>query len=137
MDVGYRFEKRVFLSRRDVTAFATDLGDTNPLHHDEAYAKGTRFGGLIASGAHPIALLVALCGAQASKEFPGVGLEFSFRLLGAVKADSEVTLRWEIVGSEPKPKLNGRILSLRGACLDADGRELVAADAKILMAGNL
>ena len=31
-----------------VRKFARAIGETNPLYHDEAYARGTRFGGVIA-----------------------------------------------------------------------------------------
>ena len=137
MEIGHHFERRLVLSRDDIARFATEIGDTNPMHHDENYATATRFGGLIASGAHPVALLVALCGAQAKEGFPGVGLEFNFRLIAAVKPDTELLLRWEVVAVEPKPKLKGRILSLRGTALDGEGRQLVAADAKILMSDAL
>jgi acyl dehydratase len=133
MEVGERFERRVLWTREDIAAFAREVGDTNPLHHDEAYARASRFGGPIASGAHTVAFLMALCGAQASAERPGVGLEFSFRLLGPARPDEEIVFRWEIIARERSERLRGDVCTLRGEALGRGARPLVSATATILM----
>jgi 3-hydroxybutyryl-CoA dehydratase len=50
LGVGDRVEFTKTVSDDDVKAFAAASGDTNPLHLDEEYAEGTRFGGRIAHG---------------------------------------------------------------------------------------
>jgi acyl dehydratase len=137
MHVGSTFERRVRWTREDIVAFARDVGDTNPMHHDDEYARGTRFGGLIASGAHTVAVMMALCGAQASLERPGVGLEFNFRLLGAAKPGEEIVFRWEVVAIEESERPRGRLASLRGEALAEGGRPILSATAKTLYVSSL
>ena len=136
-DGGVSFLARGPIHRDEIGAFARQTGDTNPLHHDAEYAASTRFGGIIASGAHTVALLTALCGAQAQPERPGLGLEFDFRLLGPARPDEEMLLRWEVVAVEPSDRLRGDVLSLRGFALGDEDRPIVSASAKILLANAL
>jgi len=112
--------------------FATDVGDTNPLHHDDAYARGSRFGTLIASGTQTVAYLMALCGAQAQPDRPGVGLEFSFQLRGPAKVDEEILMRWTILGSERSDRPRGTLVTLRGEALGEAGNPILIASAKTL-----
>jgi acyl dehydratase len=133
MEIGETFERRVRLTKADVRRFATDVGDTNPLHHDEAYADSTRFGGLIASGAHSVAIAIAMCGARATPEEPGVGLEFGFTLLGAAKPDEEITFRWTVESLEPSERPRGTIVRMNGEAVADGDRPLLRATAKLLM----
>jgi 3-hydroxybutyryl-CoA dehydratase len=135
--VGHRIERRVRFTKDDIVAFAEEVGDWNPLHHDEAYASGTRFGGMIASGAHTVAHLMALCGAQATAGRPGVGLEFGFRLLGAAFPDEEILFRWEVVSVEESERPKGVLVSLRGEALGANDRPILSANAKTLFVERL
>lgn len=137
MHVGHTFERRVRWTHDDIVRFAQDVGDSNPLHHDAAYAAGTRFGGLIASGAHTVAVMMAVCGAQASREKPGVGLEFSFRLLGAAKPNEDIAFRWEIVAIEESERPRGTLVTLRGEAIAEGDRLLLSATAKTLFVAVL
>ena len=133
MEIGETFERRVRLSKDDVRRFAEDVGDTNPLHHDESYADSMRFGGLIASGAHSVAIAIAMCGARATPETPGVGLEFGFTLLGAAKPDEEITFRWTVESLEQSDRPRGTIVRLGGEAVAEGNRPLLRATAKLLM----
>jgi acyl dehydratase len=55
-----------------VATFAELTGDYNPLHFDEAFARGTRFGALIAQGGIATGLLHALV----AMDLPGPGSVF-------------------------------------------------------------
>ncbi len=55
------------ISAGDVAAFARLTGDVNPLHMDEAYAAGTRFGQRVAHGMLTASLMSTLIG----MELPG------------------------------------------------------------------
>ncbi len=123
MYVGHTFERRVRWTHDDIVRFARDVGDSNPLHHDATYAAGTRFGGLIASGAHTVAVMMAVCGSQASHQKPGVGLEFNFRLIGAAKPGEEIVFRWEVVAIEEADGPGDETLRRRG---DRRGRAAAA-----------
>jgi acyl dehydratase len=58
---GQQFESQpVTISAESIAVFARTVGETNPLHVDEAYARGTRFGGIVASGSYGLALTIAL-----------------------------------------------------------------------------
>src|SRR5438552_608745 len=50
MQVGDRFAKDVAFSEESIRQFASFVGDTNPLHHDQAAAAASPFGRIIASG---------------------------------------------------------------------------------------
>jgi NAD(P)-dependent dehydrogenase (short-subunit alcohol dehydrogenase family)/acyl dehydratase len=84
----------------DILGFANNSGDHNPLHVDEGYAAGTRFGRRIAHGAFQVGLASALVGMY----LPGRSA-----LLGSVSArfpaplffPSRVTVRGEITAWNP------------------------------------
>jgi acyl dehydratase len=137
LELGYTFERRVRWTRDELVRFAAGIGDTNPLHHDEAFAAATRFGGLIASGAQPVAIAIAMCGAQASLDTPGVGLEFNFKLLGAAKPDEEIRFRWEIVALESSERPHGTIVTLHGEAIAENERRILSATARTLMVDAL
>jgi acyl dehydratase len=131
-EVGYTFERRVRWSAEDIANFARDVDDRNPLHHDETFAQASRFAGIIASGAQPVAILMAMCGSQATAEEPGVGLEFNFRLVGPARAGDEILFRWTVTGVEESERPRGTLVSLRGEALGSDGKPIVTATAKTL-----
>jgi acyl dehydratase len=133
MNVGHRFERVVHWSREEIVRYAELVGDSNPLHHDESYASGTRFGGLIASGAQTVAYLMALCASETRPGKPGVGLEFAFRLVGPAKPDDEIRLCWEVTNVEESERPKGTIVELRGEALASDGRPIVTATARTLL----
>ena len=131
-DVGHAFEREVRWSGDDITRFAREVGDENPLHHDASYAATTRFGTLIASGAQPVAILMAMCGSQATREHPGVGLEFAFRLVAPAKADDTIVFRWEVTSVARSDRPRGTIVTLEGSVVGSDGSPIVTATAKTL-----
>jgi acyl dehydratase len=135
---GDRAEKSVLLTRADVVRLATELGDPNPLHHDEQVAAASRFGGLIASGGHLIGLLTSFCAAFTTSRGPGVGLGFSYELRRAARAGTILRLRWEVTALEHSEKLRGDVVTLEGAMEDAsDGAVLVKGTGRILARGDL
>jgi acyl dehydratase len=131
-EVGYSFERRVRWTREDIRAFAHDVGDHNPLHHDEEFAQASRFNGLIASGAQPVAILMAMCGSQATAENPGVGLEFNFKLVGPARVDDDILFRWVVTSVEKSERPRGTLVSLAGEARGSDGKAIVTANAKTL-----
>ncbi len=137
MQIGESFERRVRWSREEITRFAHEVGDTNPLHHDETFAADTRFGDLIASGTQTVAYLMAMCGAQARPDRQGVGLEFTFKLLGPARPDDDITMRWTVISSEASEKPRGTMVKLTGEAYGSDGKQIVAAAATTLFVDRL
>lgn len=115
----------VLVSHHEFTAesirsFATQVNDLNPLHHDAAAAARSRFGGLIASGAHTTALMLGSLAGHVTPRCASLGLECDFRLRRAVPVDVTVTVEWTITAIEPKPSLKGHLISLDGVMRGGD-----------------
>jgi len=130
--VGEAFSKQVQFDVAGIAEFAALCGDTNPLHHDAAYAAASRFGGIIASGPQVTSLLMAMIAAFFASRGPGVGLGFSFRLRSAVRADEVVTMRWRITAVKAKRSLRGHVISLEGEAVRPDGTVAVTATGEVL-----
>lgn len=130
--VGESFSKQVQFDAPGIAEFARLCGDTNPLHHDAAYAAGSRFGGIIASGPQVTSLLMAMVADFLSSRGPGVGLGFNFRLRSAVRAGEVVTMRWRITGVKAKRSLGGHVIALEGEAVRPDGTVAVAATGEVL-----
>ena len=134
---GERFSSEVTLTPAIVAGFAREVGDDNPVHHDAAFAAGTRYRRLIASGTHTTALLLALTASHFSKRGAMVGLEFWQRFRRPVYADETIRLEWLIVRVTPNAKLRGDVVELRGRIKGADGATAVGAKGRVLVTDRL
>lgn len=137
VQIGEHFEEQMRLTPEEIAAFARLCGDFNPLHHDEAYARQTRFGGIIASGPHVTSRMMGLVATHFSKKGAMLGLEFDFHFHKAVKAGEAITIVWEVVQTEPKASLQGILVALEGRVRDDAGRVLIKAAGKILLTDTL
>jgi len=84
------------LTSEHVETFARLTGDYNPLHFDEAFAKGTRFGGLVVQGGLTTGLLHALV----AMDLPGPGSVFlsqTWKFTAPVYIGDTITARAEVV----------------------------------------
>ena len=109
-----RFSSEVVLTPAWVAEQARAAGDTNPIHHDPAFAASSRYGRLIASGTHTTALLLGLTASHFSKHGSMVGLEFWVRFRRPIFADETVKLEWLVVKVTPNTRLGGEVVELRG-----------------------
>ena len=134
---GERFSSEVTLTPAIVAGFAREVGDDNPVHHDAAFAAGTRYRRLIASGTHTTALLLALTASHFSKRGAMVGLEFWQRFRRPVFADETIRLEWLIVRVTPNARLRGDVVELRGRIKGADGATAVGAKGRVLVTDRL
>lgn len=135
--IGERFARELMFDEKSVREFAVMALDPNPLHLDVEAASRTRFGGLIASGAHSTSWLLGTLGAMVIPRCHSVGLEFDFKLRRAVPADRIAIAEWIVTSLEAKPSLNGHIMGLAGALRDPAGEVMVAANGKILLLADL
>lgn len=135
--VGERMSSQMILSREEIATFARLSGDLNPLHHDEAHAQHTRFGGVIVSGPHLISRMMGLTATYFSRETAMLGLEFTFHFRKAVRADEMITLEWEVVHVEPKASLQGIIASLDGKATNEQGQTALTGKGKVLVTAKL
>lgn len=120
-----------------VAAYADAAGDTNPVHHDSAFAAATRYGRLIASGTHTTALLLGLTASHYSTRGAMVGLEFWVRFRRPIYADETIHLEWLVVRVTPNDKLNGDIVELRGRIKNQNGETALGAKGRILVTERL
>ena len=132
--VGESFDRVVTIDEASIKTFADTYGDENPLHHDPAYAATTRFGAIIACGPHYTALLFSVAATYFSRASSMVGLEFNIKFVAAVKAGTTVRLVWRVTEVNPKPSLNGSIVTIEGEVIDV-ATETVAmrATGKVLV----
>ena len=131
---GYSFSRVHHFDDGQVRTFARIAGDENPLHHDAEFARRTRFGGLIASGAHTTSLLMGLVGSHfVERGHHVLGMSFSVDLLYPVLANETVTLEWVVAStSAAARRKNGSVLELEGSMKDANGRVSVLAYGRVL-----
>lgn len=95
LQVGDAFSIQRTVTAEDVRAFADVTGDDNPLHVDEEYAAGTRFGHTIVHGV----LLTGLISKVLGRDFPGPGsiaVSISCKFLRPVPVGSTVTVEVKV-----------------------------------------
>jgi acyl dehydratase len=131
--IGESFEATLALPSDSIKHFATLVNDLNPLHHDDAYARASRFGSLIASGTQPTAHLMAMLAAHFSVNAQPLGLEFGIRLTRAVKAGDTLTMRWQVTEAKWKASLNGDLVKLEGGAVNQLGETVMKASATIVV----
>ncbi|SAL56540.1 dehydratase [Caballeronia arvi] len=131
--IGESFDAMLELPPDSIRHFATLVNDTNPLHHDDAYARASRFGTLIASGTQPTAHLMAMLAAHFSRDAQPLGLEFGIRLTRAVKANDVLTMHWRVTEAKWKPSLDGDLVKLEGGARNQLGETVMKATATIVV----
>ena len=101
--VGQRASRRLQLTESHVRTFAELSGDYNPLHFDEAFAKGTKFGRLVVQGGLTRGLLHALV----AMDMPGPGTVFlsqNWKFTAPVFIGDTITAEAEVLSvHESKP----------------------------------
>ncbi|CAG4891550.1 MaoC family dehydratase [Paraburkholderia saeva] len=131
--IGETFSSTLTLSVDSVKSFATLANDMNPLHHDDAYAAASRFGGLIASGTQPSAHFMALLATHYSTYAQPLGLEFDIKLKKAVYANDTLTITWRVRDAWWKPSLNGDLTQLDGHVVNQRGETVLVGTSTILV----
>ena len=126
ISVGDKFSKMHTFHEDQVRAFATEAGDTNPLHHDDAVAAASRYKKLIVSGTHSTALILGLTASHFSKNYSVVGVSFSVEFLRPVFADATVRIAWEVLSADMTRDKVQRV-EMRGGLSDAEGQLCVRA----------
>ncbi|HEX8354497.1 MAG TPA: MaoC family dehydratase [Pyrinomonadaceae bacterium] len=127
LSVGDSAEISRTVTDEDVRAFAEVTGDRNPVHLDEEYAKGTRFGRRIAHGM----LGASLISAVLANDLPGRGtvyLSQTLRFTAPVFLGDTVTARVTVKQvREDKP-----VVTLETVCTNQRGERVVEGEAVVL-----
>ena len=126
--VGDAATRTKTITDEDIRAFAELSGDRNPVHLDDEYASGTRFGRRIAHGM----LAASLVSATLANELPGRGsvyLSQTLRFVAPVFPGDTVTARVEVTKvREDKP-----IVTLETVCTNQRGEKLIEGEAVVLL----
>jgi acyl dehydratase len=94
--IGQTASRTATFTEADVEAFARLSGDRNPLHFDESFAAGTRFGRLVVQGGLTTGLLHALV----AMDLPGPGTVFlsqDWKFTAPVFIGDTITARVEVL----------------------------------------
>ncbi|MGD1992103.1 MAG: MaoC family dehydratase [Anaerolineae bacterium] len=126
--VGQRASLSKTITADDVDTFAELIGDFNPIHVDEDYARQSRFDGRIAHGMFTGGLISAVLG----NELPGPGaiyLSQQLQFLAPVYIDDTITAVVEVTAWRP----DKRILTLKTDCYKQDQTQVVTGEAVLLV----
>jgi 3-hydroxybutyryl-CoA dehydratase len=111
-----------------IRGFAALTGDTNPVHLDDDYAAGSRFGRRIAHGM----IAAGLISATLANDLPGPGtvyLSQSLKFKLPVYPDDTITATVEVVSVRPdKP-----IVTLSTVCTNQDDKVVLEGEAVVLV----
>jgi acyl dehydratase len=103
LTVGQKASRSLVITAGHVESFAQMTGDYNPLHFDEEFARGTKFGALVVQGGLTTGLLHALV----AMDMPGPGTVFlsqNWKFTAPVYIDDEITAEAEVLSvHESKP----------------------------------
>jgi acyl dehydratase len=133
--VGERFARTLTVTETHLVLGAGLIGDFNPHHTDEEYARRSRFGTRILHGM----ITSAIMGAPARMYFHGTALaylEHNARFTAPVRAGDTLTTTWTIVELLHKPKQGGGIVVLTGVARNQEGAVVAEALGKILVASR-
>ena len=132
-----RFSCEITLTPESVADYARAAGDRNPVHFDPAFAAGTRYRRLIASGTQTTALLLGLTATHFSKDTSMVGLEYWVKFRRPVFADERIRLEWLVIKVTRNARLGGDIVDLRGRVRGGDGQTSIGAKGRVLVTNRL
>jgi acyl dehydratase len=100
VQVGQRASRTLTLTADHVRKYSEISGDRNPLHFDEAFAAGTKFGRLVVQGGLTTGILHALV----AMDLPGPGTVFlsqNWKFTAPVFIGDTITAEAEIVKVHP------------------------------------
>ena len=131
--VGDTFARTLTITETHLVLGAGLIGDTNPHHTDETYARQSRFGTRILHGM----ISSAIMGAPVGMRFFGTALaylEHNTRFTAPVRAGDTLTTTWTVTELLDKPKQSGGIVVLRGVATNQERVVVAEALGKILVA---
>ena len=127
---GDKASRSQTISDQMIRSFADLTGDTNPVHLDDSYAAGTRFGRRIAHGM----IAAGLISATLANDLPGPGtvyLSQTLQFKGPVYPGDTITATVEVKNVRPdKP-----IITLSTICTNQDDKAVLEGEAVVLISG--
>ncbi|HVU12951.1 MAG TPA: MaoC family dehydratase [Phototrophicaceae bacterium] len=127
LKIGDRASRTKTITDEDVRLFAQASGDTNPVHLDDAYAAGTRFGRRIAHGMLTGSLISAILG----NDLPGYGTIYlgqEFKFKAPVYIGDTITATVELIAYRE----DKRIATFKTTCANQAGTLVLEGQAVVL-----
>ena len=125
--VGDRYSEKFIASDDKVRDFAETSGDNNPLHIDEEFAKGSRFGKRIAHGM----LVASFISKVLGRDFPGDGtiyMQQEVKFKKPVYINEEVEVEVEVIDKRD----DKHILTLRTDVTNSNGDKVIIGQATVM-----
>ncbi len=122
--IGQKAQRSRAVKARDIELFTEISGDRNPLHYDEAIAKGTSFGGIVVQGGITSAILNAVV----AEDLPGPGtvfLQVNWSFKAPVRPGNTITGKVEV----RKVRQDKPITELQTQVVRDDGTVVLDGDA--------
>ena len=116
------------ITEKDIIQFADVVGDHNPVHLDEEFAKKTRFGRKIAHGMLASSLISAVLGTK----LPGPGtiyLSQTLKFTAPVYPGNTISAKVTVT----KIKEDKNIITLDTVCVNQNGETVVSGEAVVLV----
>ena len=114
--IGQQASRTLMLTAEHVKTFAELTGDYNPLHFDEQFAAGTKFGRLVVQGG----LMTGLLHALVAMDMPGPGTVFlsqNWQFTAPVYIGDTITAEAEVLSvhvTKPVTQLRIRVMRQTG-----------------------
>lgn len=124
---GDKASRTTIITDEMIRAFADLTGDTNPVHLDDAYAAGTRFGRRIAHGM----IAAGLISAALANDLPGPGtvyLSQTLQFKGPVYPGDAITTTVEV----KNVRLDKPIVTLVTICKNQNEAVVLEGEAVVL-----
>jgi len=121
---GQKAKRTTKVTAGHVEMYAELTGDRNPLHFDEEFAAGTKFGRLVAQGGITTGLLHALV----ANDIPGPGTVFlnqNWQFTAPVYIGDTITAEVEVLEVHPKKPVTHLGVRIR----QQDGETVLEGDA--------
>src|SRR5919198_5712023 len=98
--IGASAKRQKEVTNEDIDLFARLTGDRNPLHFDEAFARGSRFGERVVQSG----ITAGILNAVVAQDLPGPGsvfMEQRLRYLAPVRPGDTITGEVEVTAVRP------------------------------------
>lgn len=112
LTVGQKARRSLHLTAEHVQKYAEISGDRNPLHFDDAFVKGTKFGRLVVQGGLTTGLLHALV----AMDMPGPGTVFlsqNWKFTAPVFIGDTITAEAEVLSVHPSKPVSQLAIKVR------------------------
>lgn len=130
--VGDRFDSAMTVTETHLVLGAGLIGDFNPVHVNEQFARESRFGSRILHGV----ITSAIMGGPMGMVFHGTAiayLEHNCRFRAPVRAGDTLHTTWTLVEKIDKPDHGGGVAVMEAKCVNQEGTLVAEASGKMLL----